>query len=97
MKNIEVLQQQSQSEENTPPPADVAAIQAELDNYKEENEFLCNQIAVLLKQELYYENNLNAQREKLENQLEVSRKTIEELETKLAETEKKYLELLESK
>ncbi len=97
MKNIEVLQQQSQSGENTPPAADVAAIQAELDNYKEENEFLCNQIAVLLKQELYYENNLNAQREKLEGQVEAGRKTIKELEAKLAETEKKYLELLESK
>ncbi len=97
MKNIEVLQQQSQSGENTPPAADVAAIQAEIDNYKEENEFLCNQIAVLLKQELYYENNLNAQREKLEGQVEAGRKTIKELEAKLAETEKKYLELLESK
>ncbi len=89
MKNVEFLQQQHGSDDAA---ADASRdLLDELQGYKEENEFLCNQIATLLKEELKYENTLAEQREKLEKQLAARDGTIAELESRLAELEKNYL------
>ncbi len=92
MKNAEVLQQQV-AEKHT----SKSDLEKELAQLKEENEFLCNQISTLLKQELEYKKTLETQMEKLKNQLQNRDEELAATQAKLAEMEKKYLELPESK
>ncbi|HEC19723.1 MAG TPA: hypothetical protein ENI97_10320 [Gammaproteobacteria bacterium] len=92
MKNAEVLQQQIAEKH---PPA--SEHEEELASLKEENEFLCNQIATLLKQELVHKNQLTSQEESFDKQLHERDEELAATQNKLAEMEKKYLELLETK
>ncbi len=101
MRNVEVLQQQKTepaAQEETAAPVDQPPNEADrLAELQEENEFLCNQIAMLLKQELEYKETLESQKEKLKKQLQAREEELADAVKRLAEMEKKYLELLEAK
>jgi len=101
MHNVEVLQQQNADQaapkQSSPPSEQPAHDNEELAQLKEENEFLCNQIATLLKQELEYKETLETQKEKLKKQLQAREEELSDAVKRLAEMEKKYLALLETK